>query len=459
MKKLREVFSIPVPRILSWSCEAANNPVQAEYIIEEKVPGVRLGSMWPSLPWREKLAIVEQVVDFDCSLTSIQFEKLGCIYFKEDLQRFIGRSNVVQFTSDRTNPALDQYVMGPLTKAELWVNGREHMNLDRGPCKSMIENWCQRLIMTNFKNVGQDFLTYAKDLCANEVQWIQQFAKSRMNYFQSLKEQETPKHALDLLARYELLTPALALHVNANNHAFTNILWHPDLHLDNIFIDPVSCKITGIIDWQSAMVAPLFYQSGVHRAFRHYKSVRDGWYVPEKPDDFDTLPLDEKKRIDQDHESETIHKYYELQTLKRAPRHWEYLQQSKVPVLRKPIWLVTGVWENGDLFFLRDSLITLHNRWNEIFGENSQCPITFSAEEMEQHAREEENVNGVGKMLSMFRDQGLLPADGMVQPEDYQIAVENCRKYKQILLNAAQNQDERELYSKVWPYNDISDEI
>ena len=96
---------------------------------------------------------------------------------------------------------------------------------------------------------------------------------------------------------------------------------------------------------------------------------------------------------------------------------------------------MTGIWENRDLFFfLRNSLITLFTRWNEIFGKNSQCPIAFSAEELKQHAREEENVNGVGKLLSMFRGQGLLPADGMVQPEDYQLAVENCRKYKRILL-------------------------
>ena len=95
---------------------------------------------------------------------------------------------------------------------------------------------------------------------------------------------------------------------------------------------------------------------------------------------------------------------------------------------------MTGVWENRDLFFLRDPLITLFKRWNEIFGEGSRCPITFSTEDIKQHAREEKNVNGVGKMLSMFRDQDLLPADGMVQPQDYQIAVENCRKYKRILL-------------------------
>lgn len=278
-----------------------------------------------------------------------------------------------------------------------------------------------------------------------------------MNYFWSLEDPEPPSHALELLAKYKRVASDFVS--PKNESATANILWHPDLHLDNVFVDPASYEITSIVDWQSAMAAPLFYQSGIHRAFRHYKSIREGWVVPEKPENFDALPPDEQKRVDQDLESETIHKYYELQTLKRAPQHWEYLRRPFVPVLRKPVWLVTGVWENGDLFFLRDSLITLFSRWNEIFGENTQCPITFSAEELERHAREEENVNGVGKMLSLFQDEGVLPSDGMVQPEDYQTAVENCRKYKHIFLNAAQNQYERDLYSKIWPYQDVADEV
>jgi hypothetical protein len=238
-----------------------------------------------------------------------------------------------------------------------------------------------------------------------------------------------------------------------------NVLWHPDLHLDNVFVDPTSYEVAGIVDWQSASIAPLFYQSGIHRAFRHYKSVREGWIMPEKPENFDELSLEEQKQLDQDIESEAIHKYYELQTLKRAPPHWEYLQQSIVPVLRKSIWLVTGVWENEDLFFLRDSLMALAARWTDIFGEDTQCPITFSAEEVELHAQEEENVEGLGKMLSLFRDQSILPADGMVLPEDYQTAVENCREYKQIFLNAAQDQEERELYDRIWPYNDVCNDV
>jgi hypothetical protein len=277
-----------------------------------------------------------------------------------------------------------------------------------------------------------------------------------MNYYRSPKTLELPEDALELLAKYEQIASFL-VPSKTNESATANTLWHPDLHLDNVFVDPVSHKITGIVDWQSAAVAPLFYQSGVHRAFRHHKSVQEGWVMPKKPENFDTLDPNEQKQIDQDLESETIHKYYELQTMKRAPLHWHVLQQSLVPMLRKPVWLVTGVWENRDMFFLRDSLIAIVAQWGEIFGEDTPCPITFSAEELELHAKEEENIDGVGQMLSLFRAQGVLPADGMVQSEDYETAIENCHKYREIFLNAAQNEEERDLYSKLWPYQEYSE--
>jgi hypothetical protein len=109
--------------------------VQAEYILEEKAPGIRLGTLWPNLAWKTKLAIVEQVVDLDRLLSGVQFETLGCIYFKDDLQRLTGSSLALKFTADRQDLDLDDYAMGPLTRAELWAGGREQMDLDRGPCK------------------------------------------------------------------------------------------------------------------------------------------------------------------------------------------------------------------------------------------------------------------------------------------------------------------------------------
>lgn len=428
---LRDVFGIPIPRVLGWSCDAAKNLAQAEYIFEENILGVRLGATWPELPWATKLGIIDQIVDIDNSLSAASFERHGCIYFKEDLQRLTGYADAIQFAFNGSKITMEEYAMGPLTTAELWNNGRNRFDTDRGPWKK------------------PELYTLA--LGINEKCWIRSNAQPRMNYYRSLEDFEQPDDALALLAKYEKIASFLgppSNHISARN----NTLWHPDLHLDNIFIDPVSHKIIGIIDWQAATVAPMFYQSGVHRAFRHYKHVRQGWVIPEKPAHYDALSPGEQKQIDKDLESETIHKYYELQTMRHVPLHWTVLQEPSFLKIKKPVWLVTGVWENKDLFFLRQSLIALVAEWHEIFGHDVPCPIAFSQQELDEHAKEEENMDGVGQMLSLLQDQGVLPADGMVPPEDYQMAIENSRKYKEIFVNAAENEKERELYEKLWPF-------
>lgn len=261
-----------------------------------------------------------------------------------------------------------------------------------------------------------------------------------------MQDHKLPSDGLALLTQYmnaaPYLVPPSTDEAATDEAATSNVLWHSDLHLDNVFVDPETCKITCIVDWQSACVAPLFYQSDVPRMFRHPRPVR-GWIVPERPANYDTLSENEKKMIDDNLESETIHKYYEAQVYKRAPRHWAVLHQTTVETLRKPVWLVSGMWENQDLFFLRLSLISLAKYWHEIFPSNQlSCPIEFTDKDFESHSNEEDNMDGIGHMLALFRDQGVLPVDGMADFEDYDTANENSRKFKEIFIGLAKNDAE-----------------
>ncbi|KMW66751.1 hypothetical protein BDDG_11709 [Blastomyces dermatitidis ATCC 18188] len=134
-----------------------------------------------------------------------------------------------------------------------------------------------------------------------------------------------------------------------------------------------------------------------------------------------------KRQIDEDLESETLHKYYEVQNISKSTPSLGCTPTTKghTPFLRKPVWLVTGVWENRDLFFLRQSLLSLMAHWEE-FRNGVPCPLSFSEEGLKLHAKEEENMDGIGQLLKISQDQGVLPVDdGMVEHEDYETAKEN----------------------------------
>ncbi|KAJ0419544.1 kinase-like domain-containing protein [Aspergillus carlsbadensis] len=428
---LRDVFELPVPRVLAWSSDSSNTPVEAEYIIEEKAPGVRLGSVWNEWPRELKLQIIVQVAELENKLTTVSFDRHGCIYFKEDLRALVGEAEDIH-TANLEPGVLERFAIGPLTTNELWRDARKVMELDRGPWKDATE--------------------YNQAIGRNEIAWIKKHATPRTNHYQPKPDQELPEDGISLLEKYMQVSSHLVPQPG-DGPSSANVLWHPDLHLDNIFVDPETHRITRIVDWQSARVAPLFYQVDVPRLCRHTGPVRKGWVIPERPADFDRLPQDEQNRIDDALESETLHKYYEAQVYKRAPLHWAVHAHRAIPILRKPVWLVSGVWENRDLFFLREALMDITARWSEFFP-GIACPIGFSSEDIERHSKEEENVRGVGEMMAMFRREAVLPVDGMVDPDEYELACANNRKFKEAFIGLAQDDEERELFRNLWPYQE-----
>ncbi|RAL10365.1 uncharacterized protein BO97DRAFT_471833 [Aspergillus homomorphus CBS 101889] len=364
---------------------------------------------------------------------SWSFDAHGCIHFKEVLRSLTGKAEDIHADALGSD-VIKKFTIGPLTTNELWNGQRGSMNLDRGPWKHP--------------------RGYTRAVGNNEISWIKSHATPRMNYNRSNQNKELPQDGIALLEKYMDVSSYLVPAPNDKSCSL-NVPWHPDLHLDNIIIDPETCQITRVVDWQSACVAPLFYQSAVPRLCRHPRPVREGWVIPERPDNYEDLSPDEQKRIDDDRESEMIHKFYEAQLFKRAPRHWDVLQQSIFPIVRKPVWLVTGVWENRDLFFLRDALMDVQTHWDRLVaGQDAPCPISFSSEEIELQAKEEENIQGVGSMLSLFQEQATLPVDGMVAPEDYDVARENCRKLKDIFIGLAKDDEEKELFGRLWPYQE-----
>lgn len=98
--------------------------------------------------------------------------------------------------------------------------------------------------------------------------WIESHAVPRMNYYRSSQSKELPEDGLALLKKYIDVAPHF-VPPPTDESGYANVLWHPDLHLDNIFVDPDTHQITRIVDWQSACVAPLFYQSGIPRLCRY----------------------------------------------------------------------------------------------------------------------------------------------------------------------------------------------
>ncbi|KMU89487.1 CCR4 [Coccidioides immitis H538.4] len=79
-------------------------------------------------------------------------------------------------------------------------------------------------------------------------------------------------------------------------------------------------------------------------------------------------------------------------------------------------------------------------------------PVSYSEQELELHRKEEENMDSVGQMLKVLRDEGMLSADGMFHLRDYDVAVENVKKFRRAFIGLTKDDEERHRVSRLWPY-------
>ncbi|KAK0106136.1 hypothetical protein ONS95_004638 [Cadophora gregata] len=433
---LRDALHIPNPRIIAWSADRSN-PVGAEYILEEKAPGKPLGSLWYQWPMKFKLGMISQVVEIERQLASTKFVKSGSIYFKGDIPRDMRSDNAIATSVPRDSSVLERFQLGPLVSSGLWRGERANMDMDRGPY-----------------NEPLDFI---KAVATNEIRFIKTHARPRLNYHRSSTQPELPEEVLDLLQRYLKLSPAMIPPPGTNEDTHSPTLWHPDLHLDNIFVDPETKKITRIIDWQSASVMPLFYQCGVPRMFQHPGTVRDNWELPDLPEDYDTLEPNEKASIDSDRESEICLKYYKAETNSQNPRHWAALLQLQLhnTVIRtEPSRLVPNVWEDRDVFFLRQALLSIIEQWQDLCPDSGTCPVSSNQQELALHAAEEESMGNVGEILRMFREGWGVPPSGMVDPGGFDEVLGAVDELRSSFVEEGDDEVERELFGKIWPFRD-----
>ena len=258
---------------------------------------------------------------------------------------------------------------------------------------------------------------------------------------------------LELLDRYLQLAPAM-ISPSTPDDINASTLWHPDLHLDNLFVHHNTLQVTSVIDWQSTAAAPLFYQCGVPKMVRHREQVSldlSDW--PKRPDGYKEFGRVEKEYAEKMYRSEHLHQYYLRITRRDNPRHWAALQlHDEVRV--QPVKIVQQVWENNTMFFLRRALMRIVNDWEELCPNAGLCPVIFSEREVALYHHEVEKREFVADTLNLFQKNYGLHPDGTVDPDKYDDIQTELKRLKAVCLEATDNEEERFNVEKLWPYQD-----
>ena len=316
---LKRNTSIPVARVIAWNSSAATD-LGFEWILLEKIEGVPLYDIWRTVPWGSKLDIVLALAPLLGQLRDHKFDRIGSLYFKgRDMQPSQKDSSRKAFTSHGFSTDSLQIASGSnhhkngchleqpasdVVAAELSdAVSREHdshLKLYIGPLNvasandrhhSQPETFAEEIQDSTTEEVSEQNLYVVGPLLDSlfflyrrlylpgnrgpfrtSREWMAAAIDFQMSWIKTGPLIKTSKNPQDfdrfdwdmdcdeeapemkkLIDDYQDVLPEV---FPAAEGASPYTLYHHDLSLANILVDPETYQITGIIDWETIQVVP-----------------------------------------------------------------------------------------------------------------------------------------------------------------------------------------------------------
>ncbi|KAF7589600.1 hypothetical protein BBP40_004060 [Aspergillus hancockii] len=416
MNFLRVILGHPVPKVLAYSI-SSDNPVGAEYIIMERVHGESLSSKWLALKAEEVKNIMKQLADIEQKLFSFRFPGYGSLYHARDIE---GQT--------RIPIGVEDFCIGPVAARQFWHGERCQMDLDRGP-------WL----------LSEDCFTSA---ARRETACILRHAKPRprRTFLLPTNYNIDPSQHTSLLSKFLKVSPFLVPSEPTHN---SPTLRHPDLSLSNILLKPGSTEIAGVIDWQDAVIFPLFMQAGYPAFCEHDSSRPQSLQIPKLPQNFNEMYAEEQLQAKAKLRLEEANLFYTAATGLYNDAH---LKALKIPHLgmRQYLFQQTGYPWDADVINLYAALvgITSPQVWDSI--SSLPCPVSFDNEERVTAMKESSEWNESERLLSTIRNHLGIDLEGGTEPENFEWAYRQNLEFRMEFLRQSE-EHERDACWQNWP--------
>ncbi|KAJ4992998.1 hypothetical protein SVAN01_01350 [Stagonosporopsis vannaccii] len=434
MEFARNVLGTPVPKVLAWSSRAYENPVGAEYIIMEQVPGIELEQVWPKMGIKDRFAVVKAIAGFQKSWSSVSFLKYGSLYFSKDLKDTHQHGPLyVGLNGDRiTN---NRYAIGPSTGRENFDNGRAKVDFDRGPWNSL--------------EAYHSAIGHREIACVDQ---LSELPKSPITLCGPGTYQPTRAKKIKAVRCYLEIIQHLLPEDEATSSSH---LWHGDLHVGNIFVDPSEpTKVVGLIDWQSTELSPLYFHARQPHIIDYVGSPINGLARPQPRKDLDRLEPSARQQAEALYLQQSLCSLYNTLTHHQNPKLYAALQfqQTQKYLL---LLLARNLLVDGEATYL-SQIAELESTWSDFsVDQNSAYPFAFSGSDRNELEADLQGVmRGMEAMRSIRDSLGeLFPEQGIVRAEQYDEALDALGQIKeQVISTFANNSEEEELWEKAWPF-------
>ncbi|OAP64623.1 hypothetical protein AYL99_00595 [Fonsecaea erecta] len=218
MAYVRSYTTIPVPKVLDWNADE-HNPIGAEYIIMEHVPGVQLHDVWPTMKSHQHMLVTKNLAYAVTEMANLTFPAYGSLYF-----------DTTPNTQAKAISIPDGFVVGPNCGRDYWDP------IDEGSHGTTLREYTDGLLDAGYARLPNRSTESDVEL------------PYRGSVGEHVRLLQISKSAIKELIKSPLI-----------QESSRPMLLHPDLNKRNIFVsldDPT--KITAFIDWQSTCIEPTF---------------------------------------------------------------------------------------------------------------------------------------------------------------------------------------------------------
>lgn len=233
--------------------------------------------------------------------------------------------------------------------------------------------------------------------------------------------------------------------------------WPLDLNPTNIFVSD-SCEVSCIIDWQHTTLLPLLLDAGNPPLFENPDPAPPKDYAaPALPENYASLNSEEKEYADELHRRRML---FNLYMIFNGKDNKDHLAALRAPLLAQRQHLIerAGMPWTGNTVTLQGALMRVVDGWDLLALEGHgdvECPISFSAEEAEAFYELEKNWFNANILVEHWREvlDGM-SEDGWVRSEDFEGAVEKNRALKKEWYEMGEDDEDRALVERGWPFDD-----
>lgn len=264
----------------------------------------------------QKVRILDQVVDMEKRLATTGSSKFGSLYYKNDLPENPDSTSPLCIDSAGKEVWSKTFGIGPTNRRSFFDIRRGELNIDHGPYKFISSSFDPHVLIYA-QHLGSTATEFMAAIARREIAT----AKAGLQYpvlpeglfYGPRQYQPSIPKKLSALENYLKVAP----HVLPENKAIhASVLWHGDLHSQNIFVEPEDpSRIVGVIDWQSVSAYPLFMHVGLPAFLDYNGPAPENLGKVSLPPHFNSMDPGEQQKAKALHRAQSLHNLYIVRCL------------------------------------------------------------------------------------------------------------------------------------------------